>query len=303
MKIDHSTWKSYASGFKCWKQFVTLHSYPLRPTPLTMSNFILYMSEFIKPSSVSSYLTAIIHFLRPQYPDVCEVRQSSLVIDTLHGCKRLHGSAVIRKAPLTVDMVRAVVKTPAFSFDDILFKTMIAVGFSALLRLGDISDPDDVAIKNPRKRALRSSVKIMPTACSYTLPAHKADKFFEGNTVLLRNLWPSLDIYSIFVQYLSIRDEHFPYLSPLWLTAAGDVPTRSFFISRMKKFNFGNTISGQSMRAGGATALAELGIPPHLIQATGRWSSDAWKIYIRKHPLLLAALQNSSLDPPHHRGL
>ncbi|KAF9042454.1 hypothetical protein BJ165DRAFT_1349733 [Panaeolus papilionaceus] len=219
-KIDHSTWKSYTSGFRCWKAFVELHNYPLRPTPLTMSNFILYMSEFIKPSSVSSYLTAIIHFLRPRYPDVCEVRQSSLVNNTLHGCKRLHGSAITRKNPLTVDMISVVIKTLAFSFDDILFKAMLAVGFSALLRLGDISDPDNPSLKNPRKRSLRSSVNISPDSVSYVLPAHKADKYFEGNT---------------------------------------------------------------------------LGIPPHLIQAAGRWSSDAWKIYIRTHPLLLAALPNTAM--------
>ena len=52
------------------------------------------------------------------------------------------------------------------------------------------------------------------------------------------------------------------------------------------------------MCAGGATTLAELKIPPHLIQAAGRWSSEAWKIYIRKHPILLA-----HLEAPHHHDL
>jgi hypothetical protein len=47
--------------------------------------------------------------------------------------------------------------------------------------------------------------------------------------------------------------------------------------------NFG----GQSLRAGGATRLPSLGTDPAIIQATGRWSSDTWKIYIRQHPLLL----------------
>jgi hypothetical protein len=41
------------------------------------------------------------------------------------------------------------------------------------------------------------------------------------------------------------------------------------------------------MRAGGATALAEHGVPPHIIQACGRWVSDAFLIYIRKNPTLL----------------
>ncbi|EIW79271.1 hypothetical protein CONPUDRAFT_59467 [Coniophora puteana RWD-64-598 SS2] len=36
-------------------------------------------------------------------------------------------------------------------------------------------------------------------------------------------------------------------------------------------------------------ALAEDGVPFDQIQALGRWSSDAFKIYIRKHPALLAS--------------
>jgi hypothetical protein len=54
-------------------------------------------------------------------------------------------------------------------------------------------------------------------------------------------------------------------------------------------------IAGQSMRAGGATALAEDGAPPHIIQASGRWASDTFQIYIRKHPALLQAM----LHPRH----
>jgi hypothetical protein len=44
------------------------------------------------------------------------------------------------------------------------------------------------------------------------------------------------------------------------------------------------------MRAGGATSLAEHGISPSLIQAMGRWSSDAFLVYIRKNPALIQAL-------------
>ena len=46
-------------------------------------------------------------------------------------------------------------------------------------------------------------------------------------------------------------------------------------------------IAGQSLRAGGATMLAEMGFAPHIIQAAGRWSSEAFQIYVRKNPFLL----------------
>ena len=53
---------------------------------------------------------------------------------------------------------------------------------------------------------------------------------------------------------------------------------------------FANDIAGQSMRAGGTTLLAELGTPAYLIQAIGRWKSEAFQVYIRKHPVLIHAL-------------
>jgi hypothetical protein len=73
------------------------------------------------------------------------------------------------------------------------------------------------------------------------------------------------------------------------LRSNGTIPTRSWFIHRLRQF-FPNSIAGQSMRAGGATALAEAGTPPILIQAAGRWSSDTFNRYVRKSPFLFEAL-------------
>jgi len=44
------------------------------------------------------------------------------------------------------------------------------------------------------------------------------------------------------------------------------------------------------MRAGGAMCLAEHGIPPSIIQAARRWTSEAFLVYIQKNPTLLQGL-------------
>ena len=87
--------------------------------------------------------------------------------------------------------------------------------------------------------------------------------------------------------------------SPLWITKSGHVLTQSFLINCLHLF-FNNTISGQSMRAGGATALAEHGVPPHIIQACGRWASNAFLIYIMKNPTLLQGFLFAHLHHPPH---
>jgi uncharacterized protein (UPF0276 family) len=121
------------------------------------------------------------------------------------------------------------------------------------------------------------------------LPSHKADPFFEGNTILIQKNKTPTDPYSPFVSYLHSRDHRFPVHPELWLTSSGKVPTRYWFIKRLRAF-FPKEIAGQSLRSGGATSLAEAGADLATIQAAGRWASKAFQIYIRKHPVLLHAI-------------
>ena len=51
-----------------------------------------------------------------------------------------------------------------------------------------------------------------------------------------------------------------------------------------------SNLAGQSMWAGGATALAEAGAVPDLIMGSGWWTLVAWTSYMWKNPILLHAL-------------
>ena len=68
--------------------------------------------------------------------------------------------------------------------------------------------------------------------------------------------------------YIRSRDILFPFHPQLWIKANGTVPLRSWFIARLWRY-FGTTVAGQSMRAGGATAMAEAGAVPELIKGAG----------------------------------
>jgi hypothetical protein len=166
---------------------------------------------------------------------------------------------------------------------------MFLSAFFALLCLGELTFPDDQFVRDWLKISRRSSVVLSENHYSFTLPAHKADRIFEGSHILVCGEKFSCPSLSHFTHYLSSRDTLFPLASPLWLTSAGTVPTRSFFIRRLHAF-FPSDIAGQSLCAGGATMLADLGVSPHIIQATGRWSSEAFHIYVRKNPFLLQNL-------------
>jgi hypothetical protein len=289
--IDTSTWKNYGSALNSYLTFVRLHDFPVEPTPDTLSFYIVFMCHHIRPKSVDTYLSGICQQLEPYFPSVRDVRKAMLCKRTLTGCKRLRGVPTIRKRALTMDDLCRVIQHYSTSHlhDDLLFVTQLITGFFALMRLGELVISDDKSIFDYRKITTRSSVSLSNDDYRFFLPGHKADKFFEGNIIIIQKHNIPVNPLYHFNKYLTSRDRLFPFSSDLWLRANGSRPSRSFFIRRLKLF-FKSDVAGQSMRSGGATSLAENGVSPNLIQGIGRWSSSAFQIYIRKNPVLLQAL-------------
>ena len=289
--LDASSFGAYTSALNSYLTFCNLHHLPVDPTPDTLSFYVVFLSTYIKPDSVNAYLSGICRQLEPFFPDVRQNRKSMLVSRTLTGCMRRFGTTVTRKAPLShanlLFLIDSLVSRP--SYDDLLFLAMVLTGFHALMRLGELVFPDKKSLRNYRKIVLRHSVAIMLGQYSFFLPYHKGDRFFEGNTILIQQTNTPTDPYTRFLAYLEARDARFPLNPELWIMSKGQVPTRHWFMTRLRRF-FPKNIAGHSMRSGGATSLAEAGADLAMIQAVGRWSSDAFRIYIRKNPVLIHAL-------------
>lgn len=293
--LDKSTQLTYSSHLNSYLSFVKTHNLPVDPTPDTLSFYTVYMCHHINPRSVNTYLSGIVSALEPHFPGVREARKSRIVSKTLQGCMRLRGTATIRRRALTIDDLRTVSFHYASSkvHDDVLFVAMLFTGFFGLLRLGELTFPEERKLRNWKKITKRETVKVSPNSFEFLLPGHKADRFFEGNKILIPATRYNLQPLQLFMVYLNSRDKLFPFASALWLTSEGLVPTRNFFMNRIRLF-FGKETAGQSMRAGGATALAEHGASPSVIQASGRWVSEAFLVYIRKHPALLQGLLHAN---------
>ena len=291
--LDRNTTLSYGSHLNSYIAFCDLHSFPLTPTPDTFSFYIVFMSHHIKPLSIRSYLSGIVHNLRPHFPDVTDVRRDPLVRQTLKGALRLYSTPVQRKEPLEIDQLELAFSrlSPSTEHDDSLFLALLLVGFHALLRLGDLVQPDRLDLRTFRKVSRRTSVSLHTDHARFVLQSHKADRLFEGADIVVKNtIGQGPDPFAAFAKYISSRDRLFPCHLELWLRRNGSIPTRNWFTRRLHKLIPGENISGHSMRAGGATALAVSGATSSNIQAIGRWSSDAWQAYVRKHPVLLHAI-------------
>jgi hypothetical protein len=118
---------------------------------------------------------------------------------------------------------------------------------------------------------------------------HKADRLYEGSTIVIEQRNSDLDPLVTFRRYLISRDKLHRWLPLLWLRESGSPPTRNWYIQRLRR-HFSEDYAGHSLRSGGATTLALANVPAERIQLAGRWSSDTFQIYIRKHPVLLNAI-------------
>ncbi|KAF8804742.1 hypothetical protein BYT27DRAFT_7225334 [Phlegmacium glaucopus] len=139
-----------------------------------------------------------------------------------------------------------------------------------------------------RLKGVATKLIITESYYEFHLPSHKADRFFEGNKIIVKQpQFSQINTLSYFKCYITNRDSLFPLSSPLWLTSNGSVPNRQFFISRLHGFFSHDE----------RPSLTKHGVPPSIIQPMGRWSSDAFVIYIRKNPVLIQALLYS--QQPH----
>lgn len=249
------------------------------------------MSHHIEPRSIRTYLTGIVNELEAFYPHVREVRRSRVVVRTLQGCFRRFSSPLNQKQPLTREHLCLVMDhTPLpISFDDLLFCTLLETGFFGLNRLGELTWPDKVDHRDYAKLSWRHSVVLGADSYQFLLRRDKTDSRFEGNKVVVQRSTSQPDPVETFTRYLIARDQFFPCHPQLWLRMDGSVPLRGWFVRKLRTF-LPPSISGHSMRAGGATSLAAAGVPPAQIQAIGRWKSPAFERYIRKNPTLLQAL-------------
>ena len=68
--VEPGSAASYSSTVKSYFDFCSAHSFPVDPTPDTLSFYSVYSAHYIKPDSVSSYLSGICNQLEPLFSEV-----------------------------------------------------------------------------------------------------------------------------------------------------------------------------------------------------------------------------------------
>jgi hypothetical protein len=293
--LEKATIDGYTTGARDYIRFCLIHHIPPDPTPQTLSRYIAFTSLSI--GSGPKYLTGARHFLHELYPAFDDNRASPSVQATIRGSKKVRADPVRRKQPIRIEHLSAFVHSAltSRSYDKFLFATIMSCCFYGCHRSGELVLKSKKNV-DWRKIIKRSSICFSPGYVGYRLPYHKTDPFFTGTDILFTSQEVA-DPIAMLQQYVFIRDNLHGARRPLFLREDGSHPTRSWFDSILFSF-VDRSFGGHSARAGGATFYASLGLSESVIMALGRWSSEAWKIYIRENPSVRAALQLAMLH--HH---
>jgi len=88
------------------------------------------------------------------------------------------------------------------------------------MRLGELTVSDNEAKHSFLKAILHHMVVVTSSTYSFTLPSHKANRFFDGNTILIESWSSRLSPLHPFINYLAAWDTCFTLHPHLWLTSA-----------------------------------------------------------------------------------
>ena len=202
----------------------------------------------------------------------------------LRGIKRHQGSRKSPRQPITGDLMRVIHSVLSLSdYSQAMLWAACCLGFFGFLRAGEftVNEPFDPAI-HPTPQDLQLDSTSNPTCLRVHLKASKTDPFRQGCFIYLGRGRTSICPIASVMAYLHHRG---PAPGPLFLQENGQPLTRTqlsnFLQSTLSAVGITGTYSGHSFRIGAATTAAQLGLPDHLIKTMGRWSSDAYQLYVR----------------------
>ena len=267
---------------------------PLPSGEWTLCLFATWLANNLKPASIKVYLSAVraLH-IEHGYPDplVGCLRLQRVV----KGIKRCKGGSQDKRLPITPDILNAIYRCLDFAvYDDVLFWASCCLAYFGFLRSSEFTVPHGTSY-SPSLHLSHHDVafdrRVDPSCLQVLIKVSKTDPFRQGCTLTLgQGRFPLCPVESL-LSYLEIRGGSD---GPLFVRSNGAPLTRTVFTERLRRLLSQAGITGHfgshSFRIGAATTAGLAGVPEHMIQTLGRWSSSAYLAYIRTPRNLLASV-------------
>ena len=284
-----STRRVYQSAQRQFIDFCTLDGNvssngSLLPTnEYTLLRFCSHLADRLHHSSIKVYLSAV-RSLHIDYGFPDPLVHCLQLQRLLRGIKRHQGSRQPQRQPVTADIMRVIHRSVDLQNPDhIMLWAACCIGFFGFLRAGEftVNTTFDPSI-HLTVQDLQVDAEENPSSLRVHIKSSKTDPFRQGCFIYLGRGQASLCPIAAIMSYLHLRGSS---QGPLFIDSTGQPLTRvrlsSFLQSTIAAAGIPGQFSGHSFRIGAATTAAQHGIPDHLIKTMGRWTSDAYQLYVR----------------------
>ena len=256
---------------------------PLPASEQTLMRFCAHLADRVHHSSIKVYLSAVrsLH-IDYGYPD--PLTNCLQLQRLLRGIKRHQGSNLPRRQPVTADLMTVLHKSLDLSKpDNVMLWAACCLGFFGFLRAGEFTTNSSF---DPSIHLTTADLQVdsssNPQSFRVFIKCAKTDPFRSGCFIFLgRGSAPLCPVLAL-TSYLHLRG---PGKGPLFFFQDGRPLSRallsSFLQSTLQAAGIPGKFSGHSFRIGAATTAAQRGVPDHLIKTMGRWSSEAYLLYVR----------------------
>jgi hypothetical protein len=265
--------------------------------PISLNHLLEYIATIhksINPSTLLSYLSALNDKHASMGLNWNHVRYNSSILRTLSLIKRSYIHRPTKKAEIITRSHLHTISNYNFpdEFETLLFRAIAFIAFYGLARLGELiqspSNPtyNTLYIKNV---AIHSDAN--PPCILIQLPIAKTRNSAFPDILVIHQTFDDLCPTQIISSYIKARLAINPKADSQYLFSHrdGSLVNKRWFLQRLNEVFPHKRLSGHGFRAGGTTELILRGLPPYIVQLAGRWSSDTFEEYIRRHPLVLNA--------------
>ena len=308
--LASSTPSSYASGQKKFFDFcvqlgkVHPSGSPCPTDEWTLCLFATFLANAVQHSTIKVYLSAVrsMH-IEQGFPDPfinCLRLQR-----VLRGIKRTQGVFSSLRLPVTDDIMAVIFRALDLSTPDhCMFWAACNLAYFGFLRSAEFTVPNLASFSSAIHLGV-ADIAVdsgsMPSCLRVQIKASKTDPFRKGCYVHIgRGLFPLCAIQSL-LAYLSLRGDG---PGPLFIFRDGRPLSRTILTSWLRRIlsaaGIEGNFSSHSFRIGAATVAARNGIPDHQIQALGRWTSNAYLLYIRTPAESLSKLSKQLTSSAAH---
>ena len=286
-----STRKAYATGqhkfLELCHQAGKLHSSgsPCPADECALCLFVSFPADSIQHSSIKVYLSAVrsLH-IEQGFPD--PLLNCLRLQRVLRGVKRSQGSPAGQRLPITDSLLLVIHRALDLKiFDYCAFWAACLLGYFGFLRTAELTVPN-LASFSPALHLSVADIAVDSLQSLTCLPvrinASKTDPFHLGCHVHIGLGRAPLCAVHALLAYLSVRGN---VPGPLFLLANGQPLSCSILTDWLRQIfstaGIDGNFSSNSFRIGAASVAARNAVPDHLIQALGRWTSNAYQLYIR----------------------